>query len=432
MPEPKAPTVINVWAPSRPHGKQLEVLNDPARFKVLRAGRKFRKTSLLISWLAENALEKGLTCPYVAPNRNQAKNIVWKDHCLRLVDELKRKKVPHKINETELTITFPNNGRIQLLGVDNQETLRGISNWGAIACDEYDDWSEDIWPTIIRPNLIVHKAPAIVAGTPKGMRGLFRLSQQPEFKEFHYTSRDNPDLDPGELDALEAEYRLMGDDYYQQEIMAEYVKPVGLVYKEWELDHYREFDYDPRLPLHVSFDWGINDPTSVIWIQPHGNELRVVDYYEASDANIEHFVSVVRGKPYRPPELYTGDPAGKARSLQTGTSVIEMLAHTGIYVRTLDGVRIPDQIRTAHGVMPFLYVNSTGGICERFRDCLLNYRYPAKRENAFNQQNELPIHDQFSHAMRAFEYYCVNAKDIDPDAEHDLPRHETVFSKTGY
>lgn len=433
---------VNLWAPTRPHARQLEVLDDPSRFKLLRAGRKFRKTSLGISWLAEMAITTGLTCPYVAPNRLQAKNIAWKDHVLRLIDELKLKKVPFKLNETELTITFPNNGRIQLLGVENKETLRGISNWGAIFCDEYDDWEEDIWATIIRPNLLVHKAPAIIAGTPKGMGGMYRLSQlsvegndgrlAPLFKEFHFSSHENPDLDAAELASLEAEYRALGDDYYRQEILAEYVKPVGLVYKEWDTAHFTPFEYDPNLPIHISFDWGINDPTSVIWFQPNGPELRVLDYYEASDANIEHFVSVIRSKPYRQAELYTGDPAGKARSLQTGTSVIEMLAARGIYVRSMDGIRIPEQIRIAHSFIPYLYINSASEGAERFRDCVLNYRYPTKKDNAFNQQNEIPKHDQYSHAMRAFEYYCLNAKDLDLEEDYDLPEHVPVFGKTGY
>lgn len=403
---------INVFAPSKPHSKQLEVLNDPSRFKVLRAGRKFRKTSLLISWLAENALLTGLTCPYIAPNRVQAKNIAWRDHVGRLLDELRTKKVPHKVNEVELAITFPNGGRVQLMGVENKEALRGISNWGAVAGDEVDDWEEDIWPTIIRPNLIVHKAPAIMAGTPKGMRILYKMSQQPEFKEFHYKSHDNPDLDPEELDALVKEYQAMGEDYYAQEILAEYVKPVGLVYKEWDLSHYKAFDYDPSLPLHVAMDFGVNDPTVLVWIQPSPTEVRVIDYYEATDANIEHYVSVIHSKPYKNPELFCGDPAGKARSLTTGTSPIEILASKGIHIRTTDGVRIEEQIRKAHTFISRLFVNSEKA--ERFRDCLLNYRYPTmgvEKRSKLNQENEIPIHDQFSHAMRAFEYWCVNYRE---------------------
>ncbi len=412
---------INVFAPTKPHAKQQEFLDDPARFKVLRAGRKWRKTSLLISWLFEQALLTGKTCPYIAPNRVQAKNIAWRDHVGRMLTELKAKGVPHKVNEVELAVSFPNGGRVQLMGVENKEALRGISNWSAVGGDEVDDWEEDIWPTIIRPNLIVHKAPAIMAGTPKGMRILYKMSQQPEFKEFHYKSHDNPDLDPEELDALVKEYQSMGEDYYAQEILAEYVKPVGLVYKEWDLTHYKVFEYDPNLPLHITFDWGINDPTSIVWIQPAPTEIRVLDYYEATDASIEHFVSVINAKPYKRADLYTGDPAGKARNLVTGTSVFEFLAGKGIHVKATDGVRIPDQIRKAHTFISRLVVNSL--LAERFKDCLLNYRYPTmgvEKRSKLNQENEVPIHDQFSHAMRAFEYWCVNYKETTNNLDRDV------------
>jgi hypothetical protein len=424
---------VNTFAPTRPHEGQkrvLTALDSGQRFVLLRAGRKFRKTSLGISWLFEGALTTSLTYPYIAPNRVQAKNIAWDDHVKRILNEFKDKGVPYKTNETELSVTIKGAGKVQLFGVENQEALRGISNWGRACLDEYDDWEEDIWPSIIRPNLMVHRAPAIVMGTPKGFRGMYKLEQNPDFKAFHFTSHDNPELDPAELETMVSEYKKLGEDYFRQEIMAEYVKPVGVVYREWDMDRqYRDVPYDPNLPLHISFDWGVNEPTAVVWIQPYGAETRVIDYYEASDANIEHFVSVINAKPYKKADLFTGDPAGKARSLTTGTSVIEILAQKNIHVRTKDGVKIPDQVRAAHAKMPGLFVDRTKA--EGFRDCLLNYRYPEKSTALVNQENEIPIHDRFSHGMRAFEYWCVNAeegevvgvleKQPEPDWVPDIP-----------
>jgi len=402
-----------MFAPTSPHQKQREVLDDPSRFKILRAGRKFRKTSLGISWLFENAILSPQTVhPYIAPNRIQAKNIAWDDHVARVLTELRIKKVPHQVNETELSVTFPHGGKIQLLGVENKEALRGISNWGSIFCDEYDDWQDDIWPTIIRPNLMVHKAPAIISGTPKGFRNMYRLSQKPEFKEFHFTSMDNPDLDLEELNSMIEEYKGEGEDYYRQEILAEYVKPVGVVYKEWAMNNFKDIEYDVSLPLYVTFDWGVNDPTVVIWLQMNGSELRVIDYYEAKDANIEHFVSVINAKPYKKPDMFCGDPAGKARTLTTGTSPIEMLSQKGIYVKTTDGVTIEEQVRISHTFIPSLFISTKA---DRFRECILNYRYPTmgvEKRSKLNFENEVPIHDEFSHAMRAFEYFCVNIRGV--------------------
>jgi hypothetical protein len=67
---------INTFAPSWPHTKQLEVLKEldsGTRFVMIRAGRKWRKTSLMISWLFEKAIETGLSQEYCM-GRSHIKN----------------------------------------------------------------------------------------------------------------------------------------------------------------------------------------------------------------------------------------------------------------------------------------------------------------------------------------------------------------------
>ena len=406
---------VNTFYPTRPHSKQSEVLSafdKGIRFVLLRAGRKFRKTSLMISWLFEKALQTGLSCPYIAPNRVQAKNIVWDDHIQRLLNHFAEIGLPYKKNEVELSVKLPNGGKVQLLGVENREALRGISNWGAVGADEYDDWEEDIYPTIIRPNLITYKAPILIAGTPKGYRNLYKLENGGIFKAFHFTSQDNPDLSPQELEGLIKEYKEMGEGYYRQEILAEYERPVGTVYAEWEMGtHYRPFAYDPNLPLHLSWDFGVNDPTAILFLQPNGSEIRLVDYYEASNANIEHFVQYLASLPYKTPAVETGDVAGNARELVSGKSPVTELQRLGHYVKTSNIPNIPVQVRNAHKSIPRLYISSSNPRCERFLHCILNYRYPDDKSGQLNESNEIPIHDEFSHAMRAWEYYCWNTRD---------------------
>jgi hypothetical protein len=418
---------INVFYPTHPHEKQKEVLHaldNGERFVLLRAGRKFRKTSLIVSWLMEQALLKGLQAPYIAPNKTQGKNIVWDDHVQRLLDHFKAQGLPFKPNELELSIEFPNGGKFQIYGVENKEALRGISNWCAVGCDEYDDWSEDIYPLIIRPNLSTHNAPCIIAGTPKGFRNLYHLENGGIFKSFHFTSHDNPDLDPRELQDLENEYRTMGMGYYRQEIMAEYEKPAGTVYEEWDMERrYVPFDYDPNLPVHLSWDFGVNDPTAILFIQPNASEMRIFDYYEASNANLEHFVQYINSKPYKIPSFEAGDIAGRARTLTTGKSVVDELSRLGHHIRTSPIPDIPTQIRHAHQFMNRIYISSSNPNCERVRDCFVNYRYPDVKSTRVDQSNEVPIHDEYSHAMRALEYYCWNTLDPRSAIKQTIPPH---------
>ena len=220
---------------------------------------------------------------------------------------------------------------------------------------------------------------------------------------------DNPEIDPEELENLEQEYKDMGMGAYRQEILAQYEKPEGTVYEEWDMHkQFTPFTYDEDLPLHLSWDFGVNDPTVILFLQPNGSELRLVDYYEASNANIEHFVQVISKKNYKRPEFESGDIAGRARSLTTGKSPIDELRRLGHVVRTTAIPDIESQIRVTHKTIPKLFVSSSVEDCDRFRECILNYRYPKKATTIVNQDNENPIHDEFSHALRAFEYYCWN------------------------
>lgn len=416
--EKSTSVALNLFSPTKPHEKQQEVLDaldSGSRWVLLRAGRKFRKTSLIISWLMEGAIKTGLTCPYIAPNKIQAKNIAWDDHIGRILDNFKQVGFPYKLVESELTIEVPTKtekgwqfvgGKLQLHGVENADSLRGISNWGRVGLDEYDDWSEDIWPLIIRPNLIPHQAPALICGTPKGYRHLYKLEQSGLFRCFHFKSMDNPDLNESEIEQMVKEYKAMGEGYYRQEILAEYERPHGTVYEEWPDKNFVDMDYDPFLPLHLAIDFGVNDPTAIVWIQPNKGEFRVIDFYETPDSSVEHFVSVIRSKPYKKPDLIVGDAAGKARSITTNTSPIEEYAKHGLYIKTKDGLQIPDQIRITHKYMPMLMMNQK--TCGILREHILNYRYPEMKDTRINQSNENPIHDSHSHSMRAIEYYFAN------------------------
>jgi hypothetical protein len=285
---------INCWAPTRPHANQKLVIDDPARFKLLRCGRKWRKTSLGVSLLLKEAIKdkKRRTWAFILPFQNQARDSVWNDHVQRALQEFDTKGLPYKKNDGPMIIEFPGRGRFKLYGSDNEVALRSISNWGGVVIDEFDDCKSDLWDVTVRPNLMVHKAWAIIMGTPKGKKQIYRLEKSGLFKVFHFTSYDNPDLDPKELADLIEEYKLRGDDYYSQEIMAEYRKPVGVI-----IDNYEPSVHviDPiTIPEHWSWfrtiDLGENNPTGCLWIavDPDGKWYVTKEYYERGKTTEEH------------------------------------------------------------------------------------------------------------------------------------------------
>ena len=58
---------------------QKEILNHPARFKVVVSGRRFGKTYASIASLAKHASKPNTKVMYVAPSYRMAKQIVWED-----------------------------------------------------------------------------------------------------------------------------------------------------------------------------------------------------------------------------------------------------------------------------------------------------------------------------------------------------------------
>ena len=78
-------------------------------------------------------------CAYLAPLRNQAKQIAW-DY----VKQYARPIPGTAFNESELRADFPNGARLTLYGCDNPDTLRGIY-LDAVVLDEYAQMPPRVW-----------------------------------------------------------------------------------------------------------------------------------------------------------------------------------------------------------------------------------------------------------------------------------------------
>jgi hypothetical protein len=395
------------------HPKQSLVFWCPKRFRVLNAGRRFGKTTLAIAEMIRTAsLIPGSKSIYFAPTISQARDIAWTE-----MKNQTKNLWARDPNESRLEIYLKSStgdpSQIWLRGAENIESARG-NKIHFLVVDEISsirNWTY-IWNEVLRPALTDTLGGGLFISTPHGYGHFFDLynkqNTDDDYAAFTFTSYDNPYLMPTEIDKAKLE---IGEDSFRQEYLAEFVSVSGQVYKEWKMDaQFTTVTYDPNLEVNVSFDFGVNDPTALIWFQRSGGEFRIIDYYEQKDASIDHFVHVLKSKPYRQPSLYTGDIAGRSRSIGTNTSPIEEYAKHKIFIRTRSVKSIEDQIRITHKYVPSLFVSNK---LDRFRDIMLNYRYPEK--NGLNQQNENPIHDEYSHGARAMEYYFLNIDGMDQE-----------------
>lgn len=214
------------------HAKQREVVASPARFKVVRAGRRSGKTSLEIEDMSFTAVsEKDSPIFYIAPTQIQARAIIWEALKSRLAGI-------GEVNESRLEMKVPTQDGgysiITVAGWENRENFRGRKA-KKIYFDEVDTMRDFFigWQEIFRPALTDFEGDAMFTGTPKkenaNLRRLEKIAEtDPDYASFHFTTADNPHIPPDEIKKAQAEL-----DYntFKQEYLAEYMENQGSLFR---------------------------------------------------------------------------------------------------------------------------------------------------------------------------------------------------------
>lgn len=208
---------------------QQDVYNNDARFKVVAAGRRCGKSRLAAWMLILNALQaaRGHVF-YVAPTQGQARDIMWS-----VLEELAHPIISSK-HVNNMQIKLINGSTISLKGADRPDTMRGVS-LKFLVLDEYADMKPQVWEEVLRPALADQKGHALFIGTPKGRNHFYELYKYAElsgddtYKAWHFTSYDNPLLDPQEIDMAK---KSMSSYAFRQEFMASFEALGSEIFKE--------------------------------------------------------------------------------------------------------------------------------------------------------------------------------------------------------
>ena len=268
------------------HEKQKQIVKSPARFKVIRAGRKGGKTALEVEVICYKAMVSakklnltktefatGRKVLYIAPTQTQARNIIWE----ALKNRLHGVGTP---NEQMLQMKVPNeDGNISTIyvgGWENRENYRGLTDVVHITFDETDTLRNFFvsWLEIFRPMFLDTAGSADFVGTPKKENpNMKRLEKDFEskgeaFECFHFTSRDNPFLDVAEINAMEDEYK-NDRNAYRQEINAEYIENDGALFK-----------YNALLDVFSNTIVNTNDKYLIVDVSDDGSDKTVFSLWQ--------------------------------------------------------------------------------------------------------------------------------------------------------
>jgi len=290
---------------------QAQIAKDRHRFRVLRCGRRFGKTTLEVEEIKGAAIYQPKRICYIANNYQQARDIAWEMLKRELGGAIK------ETNEARLEIRTHTKGGgesfIVLRGWESIENLRGQA-FDLLVLDEVAQmrnfWVN--WQEVLRPTLTDKRGQAIFSSTPKGFNHFYDLCNQEltdsDFKTFYFTSYDNPHLPSDELEKAKA---TLPAEVFAQEYEANFQKTQGLVYKEFS----REKHLYEELPggdfeKYGFIDFGYRNPAAVLDGYWDGETLYIEDEWykrERTDAQLADYAKLQNYKAVFPdPENQNG------------------------------------------------------------------------------------------------------------------------------
>jgi len=221
-----------------PHTGQQEIRRQAQRFNWLSAGRRWRKTTLVMAIAVENAA-KGKRIVWGAPTYQQVR--------IGLNETRRAAGGVADFNVSRMEVTFPSGGVIVYRSLDDPDNARGETADG-IVIDETGDVRAEAWYEVLRPMLIDAGGWLWAIGTPKGRNWFWREHRasvdKPNSASWqvptlgvkiedgklirYYHPLENPNVPFNEIVSL---FETMPEQTFKQEIMAEFLENSGSVFR---------------------------------------------------------------------------------------------------------------------------------------------------------------------------------------------------------
>jgi len=396
---------VKIVIPYKPRKHQKEVHNKLKRFNVLVCHRRFGKTVLCINEILKKAMQNTLPRPryyYLAPTYSMAKRTAW-DYLKEYTGVLPNVTY----HETELRADLPNGARIQLLGCERPDSLRGLYIDGVIL-DEVAQMPPRLWTEIIRPALSDREGWMVAIGTPQGHNAFFDLYDYANHQEGWYaeTFKSSETGIISDLELNEAKH-LMPEEVYEAEFECSFDSAaLGSIYakgltKADEDGRITKVPYQTDIKVNTFWDLGMQDKTAIWFVQIKGSAFHIIDYYENSGESLEFYASVLDEKKYLYDTHYLPHDAN-VRELGTGVSRVETAQSLGMRTSIVPKLSIDDGINAVRMILSRCWFDHEK--CKDGLDALRQYRWAVSDKGEVKNR---PEHSWCSHAADAFRYFAV-------------------------
>lgn len=354
---------------------------------------------------------------HLFPTARQARKAIWDGidrDGLKVMDHFPKEVIASK-NETDMKITLTNGSIYQLVGTDmGLDWLVGTNPIGLLF-SEYPIMSPKAWD-FLRPIIRENDGIALFVYTPRGQNHGHRMYEMAQNNDQWFcskltvedTCRDSDGEDGSRVvsaEDLEEERREgMDEQMIQQEYYCSFHAAIPGAYFAKEMTRMEtdgrigRVPWEPKLRTSTYWDLGVDDSMSVVFAQQHGQEVRIIDYYEASGEGLPHFISEIKSKPYS----YDSHNAPwdiEVRELTTGKTRRETARSLGINFRVGKKVNKKEEaIEQARQLLSRCWMDRRK--CEKLIAALRNYHKEYDDKNQVFKAR--PVHNWASHGADSF------------------------------
>ena len=379
-------TLITI--PYAPRWYQRLIHEAKERFQVVVAPPQGSKTVGLVNHCIRSAISHRHPRPqfaYVAPTYRMAKRIAW--------DYVKQYSAPIPgvtFNASELRASYPNGGKLMLLGADRIHDLRGIYLMGVVL-DEYALMDPRLFSEVILPALMDYSGWAILAGTPLGANQLKRAyvaarDGQPDWRAHMLKASVTRAIPEPDLAIARAN---MSAEEYAQEFECSFDAVIkGAIYGREvaaaeSTGRVCDVPYSPALGVTVAVDLGMRDAFACWFLQEHfaGGQVRAIDYREYTGKGLPQVKREIDALGYAITRWIAPHDIA-VRELGTGRSRIEVARELGMDFDMSTQMSLADGIEATRSVLPMMVFDRRR--CGDFAlDALRQYRY------VFDEQRQI-------------------------------------------
>jgi phage terminase large subunit len=403
-----------------------------------------------LHWAAVAMTQRPGTYWHMLPEASQARKAIWEainPHTgIRRIDEAFPAEIWDVRRENEMFLkSTALNATWQVVGSDNFNSLVGSPPIGIV----FSEWSlanSTAWG-YMRPILAENGGWAMFIYTPRGKNHGYSTYQmamsEPDWFGQRLTVEDTKALPETMLENEKREYikeygEEQGLSFFEQEYFCSFDAAIlGAVYgasmaKAEKAGRFVSNLYDPELPVFTAWDLGFDDATAIWFWQVVKNEIRFIDYYEASGYGIDHYCAVLHDKPYHYQDHFVPHDAAHKLMAAGGRSIVQQAYALGIRMRVVAATSQQNGIGALRKTLAISWFDIDN--CPKGIEALKQYQFEYDDDKKVFKSK--PRHDWTSHASDAAEIVgqvwqnpVLLESDEKPRFLEDLTAEDVFFPK---